>query len=73
MEEKENAANLCRDSISIAPLIKVMTDSAVTGEGDRAENPWSSMFTLSPAPCSLDSWKAPGVSRRTTGETLLIL
>lgn len=39
----------------------------------RAENPRSSMFTLSPAPCSLDSWKAPDVPRRKTGETLLIL
>ncbi|XP_056178649.1 protein FAM118B isoform X1 [Falco biarmicus] len=31
------------------------------------------MFTLSPTPCSLNSWKVPDISRSMAGETLLIL
>ncbi|XP_063211213.1 protein FAM118B isoform X3 [Chroicocephalus ridibundus] len=52
-----------------------MRDYTVTGgRGSRAKNPRSLMFTLSPAPCSLNSWKVPDVSRRRrTGETLLTL
>ncbi|XP_026719409.1 protein FAM118B isoform X2 [Athene cunicularia] len=50
-----------------------MRDHTVTEQGSQARNLRSLMFTLSPTPYSLNSWKVPSISRRKMGETFIIL